>query len=74
MDFWFSDKDFHKAVTGFLFVLYPAIILGVATWLFTLCSGGSNPNVSMEAILAGNYTVLTMTGVYALIVKTLMFV
>ena len=72
MDYWFSDKHrWPKPVVGFLFVLYPALIVGLSIWSFMLCSADIADSIPIKTIKDSQYTILSMTVVYSVIAKCL---
>lgn len=73
LDYFFSKAaGYSKPVVGFLFVFFPAVILLASVWLFGLCFGKPDL-VDLNIVAPLEYAVLTMTGVYAIVVKTLQF-
>lgn len=74
IDFFFDSKiQLSKNIIGFLFILYPSVILIITTLIFSLFIGKSLKEINIEIIKIGEITILIMTFIYAFIVKLIIF-
>jgi hypothetical protein len=74
LDYHFSkDRSYPKALTGILFVLYPAVVIIVSIGMYSLCFGKSNTEINMNTLQSGTLAVASMSFVYGILVKTLEF-
>jgi len=73
IDYYFSDNNYPRWAVGILFGFFPGIIVIISVWLFGICIGKSKTDLEMVTINSLEYAVLTMSFIYALIIKALEF-
>lgn len=73
VDFFLSDLEFSRTIVGFLFVLFPLVVLLLSVGLFLICLDKKSTDLDLETIEALQLTLITMTVIYAITIKTLKF-
>ncbi len=74
IDFYFSKKRVYpKWAVGFMFGLFPCIIVLASAWLFGICLGQGNEVLNTHVIKSIEYVIITMSFIYSIAVKILKF-
>jgi hypothetical protein len=73
VDFFLSDLVFSRIIVGLLFVLYPLVIMLMCVGLFYIGLDKSPIELELNTIEAVQFTLITMTIIYAISTKTLKF-
>jgi len=74
VDYHLSTKSIQSNfVTGFMFILFPTVIVISCVWLFTVCYGKEINEVEIKSIENAEYAILFVTGVYAFVTKVITF-
>lgn len=73
VDFFLSDLIFSRLIVGLLFVLYPIVIMIMCIGLFYISLDKSQVELELNTIEAVQFTLITMTIIYAISTKTLKF-
>ena len=68
-----KDHNLPILLSGFIYFLYPAIILIVCIWLFSSSFNSNAGDLNIEFMRAVQLTVLSMTIFYGLITKSIMY-
>lgn len=62
-----------RIVSGFVYFLYPAVVLSICIWLFSTSFTSSASDLNIEFLKGVQLTVLSMTLIYATMTKTIMY-
>ena len=71
--FFTPARPYSPMLIGLLFALYPFVILIVTAYLFGLCFGKNPTQLDMHFIRSIQLAIFAMTGIYAIVVKTITF-
>ncbi|XLS30106.1 hypothetical protein ACJD0Z_04595 [Flavobacteriaceae bacterium M23B6Z8] len=73
VDYFHSNMNFSKRVVGFLFVLYPLLIILSSVSLFYMMLENSMDDLDFKTIESFQYALITMTVIYAISTKAFKF-
>ena len=68
-----KENKLPRLISGFIYFLYPAVVLIVCIWLFSTSFNSSAEELNIEFLKGIQLTVISMTVLYALMTKSIMY-
>lgn len=73
IDFFLSKENYNRAIVGFLFVLYPFIVIITAVCIYCITINKVQRELNMDSLKSLHIVLIAMTIIYTVITKIMQF-